>query len=420
MTIYLGHDGFYKCDIIPVCNLFKPDFEKNIPAVTQGWFGYEFDKDIKDSELFNNDVFKKVKDESYHGNFCDSLIDIKNYHIDDIHKEYFYPIYVCNPDFFYNDEIKYPIFNEKVKGDIQKGNAKILILYVNEFMELRDSSVSIFNRWAANNQFPENSIVLVSGSHDYDDFVKNEKAIKHITYNHWEWVISGFYDKKNSVDFKNKIKNKGNRKKKFLCYNRRHKEHRTTIISGLRKRGLLKDGFVSYGPPLFEHDTHLIRNIDPVLKNILPMTFDDRDLEINYADNFEVHDHIESYFQVVTESLWLDEKNTFFSEKIYKPVLGFQPFLLASTPEALDQFRKNGYKTFDKWFDESYDKCWNLKERCEIILNEVERLCKLSESELQEMLIDMLPILKHNYNTFVKRVKGRKFRLQKKLEDVWK
>ena len=420
--IIFGHDKFYE-NKKPVSNVFKPDFKKNIPAVTQGIFGTKLIKKIKDSDLFNNAEKRKVVDRHYNHMFSE-LVKAQNWSIYDV-DQYLYPIYVNNSHFWEEPEARYPNFNEKVLDDLRKGKAKILIVYLLEAMpnhEYRNYRC-LFNTWVANNQLPKESIIVISGSHDYKDFVERDVAINHITYNYWETTLVRFIKEDEHQELLRKIKEKESRKKRFLCYNRRHKPNRTLMVSELKNNDLLKHGFVSYGPILSKDEKdNLLRltSDDKELLDMLPMTFDDRDLELNFADNFEIKDHLESYFQIVTESFWYDRKNTFFSEKIYKPIAGMQPFFLVSTPESLSQLRKNGYKTFSEWFDESYDESYSLRERVSKIVKETERLCNLPEEKLQKMLIEMLPILEHNFETLIKNDKKNKEKLIEDLEKLWK
>lgn len=72
------------------------------------------------------------------------------------------------------------------------------------------------------------------------------------------------------------------------------------------------------------------------------------------------------------------------------PVLQFGPY------KHLDQLKKLGFKTFDRWWDESYDDMEIGWERFEAILKEVKKLSRLSNKELLEMNYDMLENLQHN------------------------
>jgi hypothetical protein len=423
--IVLGHDGFYE-DGRPVSNVWKPDFVKNEPAITQGIFGYKWDATVKDGELFGGILSKTpamLSDMNYDITRLSEIISVKHVLAKYSEEKYYYPINVIDSSFWKNEESRYPNFDGRVLLDLLNGRAKILILYLGEALPSSYSYVNLLNCWAANYQLPKDSIVIISCSHDFGYFIRGENALKHITYNYWEKNIHDFIDRNhivNNLEFEKKIVERGKRERKFLCYNRRHKEHRTLVVNELKKRDLLKHGFVSYGPVLDQNCIDDIMRItsDQHFLNMLPMTFDERDLEINFAIDFGVKDHMESYFQIVTESWWSNTKNTFFSEKVFKPMLGMQPFFLVSTPESLVQLRKNGYKTFSKWFDESYDNHYNKEERIFKIIGEVQRLCSLSEEELQSMLIDMLPTLKHNFKTI--ELNSKKIDLEVKLEELWK
>jgi hypothetical protein len=423
-----GFDEFYPDGKDPKPNVWKVDFKNNIPAFTQGKHGYKWGDKPKDSDLFKMEHGGKpinlpVKDSSI--NYYE-YVDYKKALIYDIDPSisYYYPLYIIECNFWKDkDTARYPHFNPKIATDLIEGRAKILMFYLLEAMDLDWQSINILNSWVANYHLPNDSIVIISCSHDYGDFVSRDHGIKHITFNYWENVFFEYFKKYHYGVQEKLLNRKGKRKKKFLCYNRRHKNHRTFIISGLKDKGLLNDGFVSYGPPINDGESNQIICLtgDHELLKMLPMTFDNRDLEYNFARDFVVNDYMETYFHIVTESWHKDNKNTFFSEKIFKPIAGMQPFFLVSTPESLNQLRKNGYKTFSKWWDESYDLSYDLRERTSMIIDQVEKLCLLSHDDLQSMLDDMRPTLIHNFKTFEKRCRKLVPNLHNELEEIlWK
>mgnify|MGYP005652916425 CR=1 FL=1 len=55
-----------------------------------------------------------------------------------------------------------------------------------------------------------------------------------------------------------------------------------------------------------------------------------------------------------------------------------------------------GYKTFHPYIDESYDKEPDMRKRYAMILKEIDRLCSMSFSELDELLNKLHPVLIHN------------------------
>ena len=58
--------------------------------------------------------------------------------------------------------------------------------------------------------------------------------------------------------------------------------------------------------------------------------------------------------------------------------------------------RERGFKTFDKWWDESYDEIKDGWERFDAILKLVDKLSRKSNKELLEMYVDMKDVLQHN------------------------
>ncbi len=109
-------------------------------------------------------------------------------------------------------------------------------------------------------------------------------------------------------------------------------------------------------------------------------------------------------WNVVTETNFYDEK-LHLTEKIFKPIVSKRPFLLVSSPGNLAYLRSYGFETFDKWVDESYDGEPDPDKRISMITNELEKLCKLSDDELEKMHKEMLPVLEYNYNHFYNKFK---------------
>jgi hypothetical protein len=76
------------------------------------------------------------------------------------------------------------------------------------------------------------------------------------------------------------------------------------------------------------------------------------------------------------------------------------PFVLAGPAYNLKYLKSYGFQTFDRWFDESYDTVEDPVERIAAIGRTMESICRYSLTELQEILIDMAPVLEHNYQLF--------------------
>ena len=107
--------------------------------------------------------------------------------------------------------------------------------------------------------------------------------------------------------------------------------------------------------------------------------------------------HADSYVNVVANSYFtFDPGRVELNEKLHKPMHCLQPFINLGEFGTLKALQELGYKTFGHWFDESYDTMLDEEERMEAVLAEVTRISNMSDSELSDMLIDMLPTLEHN------------------------
>lgn len=128
--------------------------------------------------------------------------------------------------------------------------------------------------------------------------------------------------------------------------------------------------------------------------------FDGNDLNVNLATDFDEKIIKNTFVSLVSETTTINEV-IFFSEKMFKPIYACQPFILVSSKNSLNKLKEFGFKTFDRWWDESYDEKETLKER----VNEIEKiltdLCSKTDDELFKILNEMEETLIHNFNLFI-------------------
>jgi hypothetical protein len=201
--------------------------------------------------------------------------------------------------------------------------------------------------------------------------------------------------------------------KKVLCYNRRAHPHRRVLFYRFYKNDLIRENtylslnnedqhrFISYDAE-FEITKEESDSINEFyIKNPQNWVFDGKDLHINLANNFEEYHHKRTFVSVVSETA-SNYETVFFSEKIFKPIYACQPFLIAGNPNSLKMLKQFGFKTFGKWWDESYDEEPLFHVRLSKIEAILENLCSKSDKELQEMLVEMEDVLAYNYDLFTK------------------
>jgi hypothetical protein len=86
------------------------------------------------------------------------------------------------------------------------------------------------------------------------------------------------------------------------------------------------------------------------------------------------------------------------TEKIFKSIISFQPFIFATKNGILKLMRDLGYKTFEPFIDESYDNEEDDEKRLLMIYDEIKKLCNMTKEEIHNWYWSMEEILIHNHN----------------------
>ena len=103
-----------------------------------------------------------------------------------------------------------------------------------------------------------------------------------------------------------------------------------------------------------------------------------------------------AFVDVVNESRYGQPTGN-ISEKVLQSIQFKTPFLLVAPPYSLRYMKELGYKTFDRWWDESYDETENHLKRMEKLVDIVNWIASLSLEQCHDMYLDMLPVLKYNF-----------------------
>jgi hypothetical protein len=203
------------------------------------------------------------------------------------------------------------------------------------------------------------------------------------------------------------------KQKKFLMYNRNSERiHRAYFVNLLYKNNLLDDGFISFlenpdfvdflykdkdYPELFLSESDIL-DIRNNYKNYYPLVIDDSNADrVSIYHNFlsRKDEYENSYFTIISETN-AQTSYSFLTEKTIKPIMNLHPFVVLGNPHTLEVLKSFGFKTFDRWWDESYDDIKNFKDRANKLLDLVKILCSKSDDEWIFMLKEMEETLKHN------------------------
>jgi hypothetical protein len=183
----------------------------------------------------------------------------------------------------------------------------------------------------------------------------------------------------------------------------------------LYKRNLLKDFYISfsdtepdnndsfydsavnlnskYGIGLTQGQLH-------ELSNKLPLILDTTDfskfpMESSLSDTIKFYS--ESLIHVIAETNFYTNI-VHITEKTMKPIMYKQPFIFVGPAHSIKYLKDMGFKTFSNLWDEGYDEEENHVNRMNMILDLLERLNSLPDSEKLTISMICSTIVKHNYD----------------------
>jgi hypothetical protein len=204
--------------------------------------------------------------------------------------------------------------------------------------------------------------------------------------------------------------------KVFICYNHlisKYRSYRLHLVSNLINQDLIQHGRVSLfledkdgtWRDAIENPTNPLDNrarvtIYKTLKNInKPLIIDTNKPDGTLSAGVNFDDLTSALFHVVTETVYFLPK-LHLTEKVFKPIVAKRPFFLVAAPGNLAYLKSYGFKTFDRWIDESYDIEEDHYIRIEKITQELARLCSMDRSALEQMHREMQEVLEYNFNHF--------------------
>lgn len=89
------------------------------------------------------------------------------------------------------------------------------------------------------------------------------------------------------------------------------------------------------------------------------------------------------------------------TEKTYKPIILRKPFMVFGNKSVLTKLKSDGFRTFEPYINESYAYVDDYKEKISMISDELLRLAKLTDSEFNELCVNLQEIADHNFQRFV-------------------
>jgi uncharacterized protein YneF (UPF0154 family) len=325
-------------------------------------------------------------------------------------------------EFFNHDSISYLTNPDVLSTDtLERLRNKTCILMLNNAHEAFHTVVRpIYDVAVIQLNIPPEQIVLISESAVIDKEVEKIATEYNLGKIKTEWMR--LFEHDTMIVEHNPISTleHKNYNKKFISFNRRWRLHRPALVGLLELNELLDKGYVSLAKAddgkdwdvFYDEMTWTLRHNSNFvnifvqnknrLKNIPELKLDQADMTVNHAHIFTDSTDIyyeNTYFSVVSETNFFKEtgQGLFVSEKIFRPILKKHPFILLSRPYTLNMMQNIGYKTFESIINEDYDSEEDDCKRMLMVVDEIKRLCNLSNAELQLFLNEAKHITEYNY-----------------------
>ena len=212
----------------------------------------------------------------------------------------------------------------------------------------------------------------------------------------------------------------------FISMNRiinNDRSYRIYFVSLLKEQGLLEKGLVSFNvtdnlfddwqEEVADKNTKLSESaklhIEQHLTNISRLIIDQAEVHGSASANiprtipgfWPMNDqpNADALWHVVTETVFYYDK-LHLTEKIFKPIVSKQPFMLLAAPGNLAYLKSYGFKTFEGIIDESYDQIQDNDERTKAVVKQLAWYCGLSDAEKHDIQEKLAPIVEYNFEWF--------------------
>jgi hypothetical protein len=398
-----------------------------------------------DKKYFLNFIYENLLSTTkrvilFDGKIIKKSNDILEYNFLDFYEQY------CKESFLEYLEVPHMIlnFSGSIKNLEQLGydsiiqsylNDKGLHIYLLDQLQFSKDKKKIYIE--ANGDFPYDQLSLNLETYDetYNcleldsilDFVKNNNLKNVFVYTR-EDNTEALQRKYQSIKIKHlnlhistyshfkeyRIKNSNVEKieKKFICINKRFEPHRYLMTAYLAANN---DTFVSFlskpkiDPLITLKNSMQSLNINPkshgedTLKrlvkgskilghsDIFSLPFDDEKNEL-FPPIMSI---FKSFCFVVTETTFIHPFPV-ITEKTITPIECMRPFILVAPAYSLKSLKNMGFKTFDSWWDESYDEEISSEKRFLKIVSTINYIENMSIEQLKNLYNEMSSVLTHN------------------------
>ena len=218
---------------------------------------------------------------------------------------------------------------------------------------------------------------------NYDEYVKNKKFIRWAGGTSWFWYLMQKKYKGSTLNF-----NHSQKKYNFLYLNKQSRTHRQKLFNRLKTENILENSLFSFLDNPYNIKLNPKYELPWVDAENYPKYGRDQDI---YEPQFN-----DSSINLISES---NDNNheVFITEKLWKPIIAGQVFVVHGNYQYLKRLKNMGFKTFGQYFNENYDDEQDPDKRIDCIVS----LCKeLKNMDPLKLYRETEVIRQHNRNLF--------------------
>jgi hypothetical protein len=271
--------------------------------------------------------------------------------------------------------------NKELINAVKNKKCRIVFVYI---LEGYFNNIDWINNLCQKYSFEKDDVILITSN--LIEFSNYNFTIVHYNYcaNHLQFLSISKLDKIQLKYYENNYNKFLNNKSKlhFLCFNGLPRFNRILMFNELN-----------------ENEKLIGKSITTLRSNEKNYYYDIPNWEkrkLSAGANLNIEAHLDCFLNIVTETLF-NADSIFLSEKTYKPIYMCQPFIIFGNPHSLKKLKELGYKTFDKWWDESYDEELDVNNRFKKIISILEEISEWDMDKCFSIKQEMEDILIHNY-----------------------
>lgn len=329
-------------------------------------------------------------------------------------QQFIYPVVLyCNDLFEKYETIE---LNPTLIKCIKNKKAKLVFFYITEGWFGEDiSHYNWLDRLSTQYQFDKDDINIITSNLLAEEIYTGNKFTI-IPYNYFTdelfFALINKRDEHNLNSFKTKniqFLNEFKLEKHFLCFNNLSKLHRLWMFYEFMNNPILKDkSILSLNKNTTSksfYDIVSVTNNKELMEyyktydSTTGYSYDTTNwfADVQTGDSININAHLKTFVNVITETL-TSPGIVFITEKTYKSIYTCQPFIIVGNTYSLKKLKELGFRTFDMWWDESYDDETNFEIRIQKIVKILEEIASWDLHKCTQIRNEMREVLIHNYN----------------------